>query len=325
MANEKINRLLILVIIVTVLFYFLKQQQGDSESELDPKVSIKKGRSLGENSRDQKKSKSTSNQAPINLVGAVEQRTGSGALPKINVGVQVKEILMAAKTQERNPRAAKFKLEDGLVTIAGDIVLGVPKVPDFPSQGWIEIPEFAIWESAEIPFHIQPNLPNQDRIYAAFEIFKDSPVHFVALTDQADAIVFEEKPGTCKSYVGKLGGLQPIWIGAECSPVDIAHEIMHVLGFIHEQNRVDRDNFIEIVWENIKEEYLYNFDLLPDFFMKVSGEAAFDFGSLMIYPPSSFAKKNGLITIKSKQSRQIKPSLGLSPADIERLQKFYGQ
>ena len=48
-------------------------------------------------------------------------------------------------------------------------------------------------------------------------------------------------------------GAQTLSIGRGCEYDGvIIHEIMHALGFYHEQSRSDRDDFVEIMWENIK-------------------------------------------------------------------------
>ena len=57
----------------------------------------------------------------------------------------------------------------------------------------------------------------------------------------------------CCSYVGKSGeGRQDVSIGKNCDKFGIVvHELGHVVGFWHEHTRPDRDDYIDIVMENV--------------------------------------------------------------------------
>lgn len=58
---------------------------------------------------------------------------------------------------------------------------------------------------------------------------------------------------SCWSFLGQTGGSQTLSLqtpGCMWSGV-AAHELMHALGFVHEQSRSDRDHYVSIVWKNI--------------------------------------------------------------------------
>ncbi|XP_057297584.1 blastula protease 10-like [Hydractinia symbiolongicarpus] len=58
----------------------------------------------------------------------------------------------------------------------------------------------------------------------------------------------------CWSYVGRKGGEQQVSLGSGCEHKATAiHEIMHALGFWHEQSRTDRDNYVQILLHNIQQ------------------------------------------------------------------------
>merc|ERR1712168_1711994 len=66
----------------------------------------------------------------------------------------------------------------------------------------------------------------------------------------------------CFSQIGMAGLKQQISLADGClheKGVAI-HEMMHALGFFHEQSRLDRDKHIKIIWRNIKPKFYNNFE-----------------------------------------------------------------
>lgn len=99
--------------------------------------------------------------------------------------------------------------------------------------------------------------------------------------------------------MGYQGRAQILNLGDGCLNVGVViHEMMHSLGFYHEQSRTDRDEYVTIMWENIVKQFEHNFDKYDE--KKVTDfEIPYDYGSLLHYPAYGFSK-NGEPTIVPK-------------------------
>eukprot|EP00873_Tetraselmis_striata_P011818 jgi/Tetstr1/432082/TSEL_021553.t1 len=132
----------------------------------------------------------------------------------------------------------------------------------------------------------------------------------------------------CWSYIGQSslasGGqplnLQPnvngwgcVWTGT------IQHEMMHALGFYHEQSRPDRDDYVTILFDNITPGKEHNFEKSSNI---NSMGSTYDYGSVMHYGRTAFAKESGLTTIDS-HGNSIGQRNGASASDVEQIRLLY--
>jgi len=132
-------------------------------------------------------------------------------------------------------------------------------------------------------------------------------------------------PGVgCYSYIGMTGGKQELSLGNNCEYKGIAmHEMMHALGFYHEQTRRDRDAHVKVNFNNIIKGKESNFKKYKE------GEAStlgfgYDEKSIMHYGSKAFSK-NGLptITLLHNHHGQIGNRKGFSSGDIQQLKALY--
>ncbi|MGH0128304.1 UNVERIFIED_CONTAM: hypothetical protein FKN15_001278 [Acipenser sinensis] len=106
-----------------------------------------------------------------------------------------------------------------------------------------------------VPYIISPEYNNRDRITIEIgmqDISTGTCIKFVPRTHQADYLDIQPRFG-CWSYLGVNGGPQALSLQSPgCMWSGIAsHVLMHALGFVHEQSRSDRDNYVTILWDNI--------------------------------------------------------------------------
>lgn len=76
----------------------------------------------------------------------------------------------------------------------------------------------------------------------------------------------------------------------------IIHELMHAIGFFHQQSAAERDDFVEIVWENIRAGREHNFNKYNETVVSSYNET-YDYNSVMHYSSKAFSR-NGSNTIE---------------------------
>ena len=224
-------------------------------------------------------------------------------------------------------KAVQYAVIDGLAMFEGDIVLGTVEemqrqsnsvkdaavANDMVVQGVVLTGDQFRWPNCEIPFEIDANLPDQQRVTDAIAHWQaNTNYRFIRRTNQADFVRFVPGSG-CSSNVGKRGGPQNVTLGSSCTVGNAIHEIGHVVGLWHEQSREDRDQFVTINWQNITPGFEHNFN---QHITDGDDVGAYDYGSIMHYPRTAFSR-NGQDTITPTQAgAQIGQRNGLSAGDI---------
>ncbi|CAF1328958.1 unnamed protein product, partial [Rotaria sordida] len=103
----------------------------------------------------------------------------------------------------------------------------------------------------------------------------------------------------CWAHLGYYSGSESlVSLGPGCvNQGTITHELMHTLDFLHEHQRSDRDQYIQINWENIAENWKGSFEI--DRGMVVKQGTPYDYNSVTHYSGWA-ASKNGERTMESK-------------------------
>lgn len=200
-------------------------------------------------------------------------------------------LSLSATAQDPITPPTPDQIPKGFMLYQGDIML---------PEDFFEKSSFTtnIWPSV-VPYEWDANVSpgNQALMRTAMdEVEGICTVFFVPRAGHSDYLHVQNNTFN-SSQVGRVGGGQNVNIVSWGSRYIIIHELMHALGFWHEQSRADRDGFVQINSANISQTACSGscdsqFQIEP--FQGYWG--AYDFDSLMHYGRTAFSA-NGLDTI----------------------------
>lgn len=190
------------------------------------------------------------------------------------------------------------------------------------------------WPNGDVPYHVDMafyDTTSEQLIDDVMDSMTEKLGPFIKfrrnVTSDVNHIVFkaDKVVGGCWSYLGMIGGPQTINFGCltgnMVNSMTIEHEVLHALGFWHEQSRSDRDDYIKIFLENVMDGYEAQFE-------KRQGETSgteYDYKSVMHYANTAFSK-NGLNVMESTNPEGV--VLGnwvkMTQTDIIEAKRFYG-
>ncbi|UYV76956.1 MEP1B [Cordylochernes scorpioides] len=183
------------------------------------------------------------------------------------------------------------------------------------------------WPGGVIPYVITRSMLNRkDLLSAAMSHYhRNTCIRFVKKTNETSYIRFYEGLG-CYSSWGRTGKAQTVSLGLGCQNIGtILHELGHVVGFEHEHSRSDRDDYLNIHWDNIMEG-------AEDQFAKLSPEdnwliTPFDYRSVMLYGQGAFSRDGRSKTMTPVEAGavmlDVHNKFELSEYDIERINTLY--
>ncbi|XP_048581200.1 blastula protease 10 [Nematostella vectensis] len=207
----------------------------------------------------------------------------------------------------------------------GDIKLTEEQMNELNSRAAMKTRK---WPGGVVPYELDSSLSGESR---AVNAINAAIAEYAKLTciklrpkkagDNAYLSIF--KGSGCWSFLGRIGRKQQLSLAGGCWYKGIViHEIAHALGFFHEQSRPDRDQYVKIMFENIKSGREGNFRKNSASSV-TTHNTPYDYGSVMHYSGRAFTKNGKPTIVPLKSGVYIGQRGGLSPLDVKQVNIHY--
>ncbi|XP_037615700.1 high choriolytic enzyme 1-like isoform X2 [Sebastes umbrosus] len=237
--------------------------------------------------------------------------------------VEEREFGISAQLEKVNTHVGKG-FDEPLV-LYGDIAVptGLQNADPCTARG-------CLWPKANdgnvyVPYKISNQYSRREKatIIEGLNSFAQSTcIRFTERTNRQEDFLDIQSHSGCYSYVGRIGRDQIVSLSRHgCVYKDIIqHELLHALGFNHEQTRSDRDNNVRIQLQNVIDGLEYNFDKVETNNLGTP----YDYNSVMQYERYAFSKNfEPTIVPIPDPNVAIGEATEMSANDILRVNRLY--
>uniref|UniRef100_A0A1A8FKP7 Metalloendopeptidase n=2 Tax=Nothobranchius korthausae TaxID=1143690 RepID=A0A1A8FKP7_9TELE len=175
-----------------------------------------------------------------------------------------------------------------------------------------------------VPYRVSNQFSQRERdvIVNGLRSFEASTcIRFRPQQRERDFVSIESRSG-CYSFVGRRGGGQTVSLSRQGCVFHqiVQHELLHALGFNHEQTRSDRDNHVRILLQNVISGQEHNFRIINTNNLGTP----YDYGSVMHYGRFAFSRnREPTIVPVPDPNVEIGRATQMSANDILRVNRLY--
>ncbi|XP_067453183.1 low choriolytic enzyme-like isoform X2 [Thunnus thynnus] len=175
-----------------------------------------------------------------------------------------------------------------------------------------------------VPYRISNQYSRRERdvIIRGLRSFAQSTcVRFTPVNRQRDFVDIQSRSG-CYSFVGRRGNSQIVSLSRQGCVFHqiVQHELLHALGFNHEQTRSDRDRHVRILLQNVIRGQEHNFRRIRTNNLGTP----YDYSSVMHYGRYAFSRNREPTIVPIPNSNvAIGRAVQMSRVDILRVNRLY--